>query len=370
MKRVMLMIALGGALVAAELTAQGPQVWSLSPDARVLGRGYDELFESVRFGRLYPGGGAVVADAAGLFVRSYASNGFRKWTFGRDGDGPGEFRGVFGLWVSLDGTVGVWDGQTRRLTFVDSTGRLSSTVRVSSSVLDGNLELFFGSYPNGDLLLGALRLERVPAPGQVVTETWSLGRFSLEGQLRATLGQVEGMRRMRRAPLPFTPVSWIALRGDSLLFVEGYENTVQVAGDVATASRRIELPFRRSATQAAYSALERQLRERNRGFFLDLLREAPRSEEFPQVAGLVVDDTGHVWIKEYDPERDALWLKSSAVAVAPGGTWHVVDMDGSAIATMRVPANFVLLDVARNQALGVEHDQYDVQRVVIRQIIR
>jgi hypothetical protein len=65
-----------------------PATWSISIEEIELGAGQDELFEAVRHGRLLPDGGAVIADAAGLFVRVCGPDGKREMTFGRRGGGP------------------------------------------------------------------------------------------------------------------------------------------------------------------------------------------------------------------------------------------------------------------------------------------
>src|SRR5690606_33790682 len=86
-------------VAAADLSAQRPQTWTLSAEPVVLGEGADELFESLRFGKLREDGGAVLADGRAHFIRSYGGDGPREWSFGRSGDGPGEFRGILGLWL-------------------------------------------------------------------------------------------------------------------------------------------------------------------------------------------------------------------------------------------------------------------------------
>lgn len=362
-------IGLIGILQASNASAQQVETWVLSPDAVVLGRGADELFESVRSGKLLRDGGAVVADAGGMFVRSYDRAGARSWTFGRTGDGPGEFRAMSGVWETPNGSVGVWDGHSRRLTTIDRSGALAATARVATTALLGNLELFFGTYENGDVLLGSLHLPRAPRHGEIVAETWHLARFSPGGELLSRLGHVAGMQRMYRAPLPFSPVSWIALRRDSLLVVEGYQDALQVTSGAAATRRRIALPLRDADARTAQAELERELQQRNRSFFLDLLEEAPRVEQLPRVGGLLVDTDGRAWVKEYDPARDAIWLKRNALETAPGGTWHLLDSRGSLVATIRAPDGFVPLDVADGRVLGVEHDEFDVQRAVVRRIL-
>lgn len=353
----------------ASLSVAQQPTWTLSSRAAILGDGPDEEFQTVQFGRLLPNGGAVVTDVKGLFTRVYDPSGALSATIGRNGSGPGEFRSIMGLWLTREGDIGVWDGSIRRMTTFTTAGRVVSTQNVEQGhPIAGNLEIFLGALGNGDVLLAALRAQR-PATG-VLPETWTMGRFAANGEFRAPAGVVRGMWRMNRGPIPFTPVPRFALRGDSIWVAEGYDPEIKVLSVDGRVARRIPLQWTTRPARDPWTALKAKLEQSNNQFYLQLLEEAPRTNEYPRTSGLLVDDRNQVWVKEYDPLLDHLWLNGNALMVTPGGRWRVLSADGRWIASVRLPANFVPLDIRGDRVLGVERDEFDVESVVVRGIVR
>jgi hypothetical protein len=354
------------------LPAQEAATWTVSPASVELGADDNDLFESVRHGRLFPDGHVVVADTRGLFVRVYGPNGRRTAAFGRRGSGPGEFTAIMGLWLTRDGRIGVWDGGRRRVTTFERTGRLVATHSVRAPQgMPGSFEIFFGSLRNGDLLLGSLQMPGRPAPNQIIPERWHLGRFSSTGEFRAAIGQVSGMHRTHRTPLPFTPVTRLAVAGDSFWVAEGYDAALQLRNAAGQVVRTVELPWRVHPASNQWSHLESQLREQKKTLSLELLDLVPRPDQVPAVGGTLLDDRGHLWVKEYDPLIDSLWIKGgNALEVGPGGWWRIMSPAGAWVARVRLPDNLIPLDIAGNRLLGVARDAFDVEHIVVHTIAR
>jgi hypothetical protein len=61
-------------------------------------------------------------------LRAVTDRGEIRHRFGRNGEGPGEYRSVHGLYAWGEDSVLVWDGRTQRLTWVDSAGRVHRTM--------------------------------------------------------------------------------------------------------------------------------------------------------------------------------------------------------------------------------------------------
>ena len=363
------LLIIASALTASSLTAQQVKTFLISPRPISLGDADNELFESIQFGRLSPDGRAVVADGGGLFVRVYGPDGKRQASFGRKGGGPGEFSSIHGLWLTREGKIGLWDGSSRRLTAFEWDGRVAATSVVRpEGKMTGNLEIFMGALRTGDVLLGALNLKREPGV-EITPERWTIGRFSSAGEFREAAGEVRGMYRMRRSPLPFTPVPRYGVRGDSLWVVDGFDpelKALSLRGDVL---KRIDLPWRVQPPADQRAVLEPRLTEKKKQFQLELLNEAPTPERVPAAAGMLVDDLGYLWIKEYDPNYDSLWLHGAAFVVPPGGTWHILSPEGR-WAILRMPRNLTPLDIRGNKLLAVARDEFDVEQVVVHTISR
>ena len=78
--------------------------------------------------RRLEGGGLLVAEAQARELHVYDASGSHVRTFGRRGDGPGEF-GALSRLVGLAGdTVRIWDSQNQRLTSYLTSGELIGTV--------------------------------------------------------------------------------------------------------------------------------------------------------------------------------------------------------------------------------------------------
>jgi hypothetical protein len=84
-----------------------------------------------------PDGGIVVSDRTRIL--SFAPTGEWRWTFGRAGGGPGEFRGIGSLCITSSGDILASDPGIRRVTAISPTGRLLRTTILPGSAVRGCL---------------------------------------------------------------------------------------------------------------------------------------------------------------------------------------------------------------------------------------
>lgn len=376
-----------GSLLAPPAAVAEPQTpeWRLSPVPEVqIGRPAGEepyLFESIESVRLLPDGGIVVADGGALEIRVFGPTGSFRARMGGGGRGPGEFQDIGGMWLTSGGAIAAWDPASRRITTFAPNGRRLSADRVEAGG-GGNLEVFFGSFSNDDVALASLR-SGPRRPGRVVPNVWTVGRYSLGGGYRGALGQMLGMRRFERNPVPFTPVPFAVVRSDSLLVSDGYEALLTVWDGSGAAAATLELPLPASPpADRVWAALEAALLRRvadaperaGPRLSLDLLARGrmPRDDRFPRVAGLLLDGEGHVWVKVYDPLVDSVWLKERAATIpAPGGVWQVLSPEqGRIVASIRIPDNLRPTEIKARRLLGVATDELGVERVVVHTLRR
>ena len=92
----------------------------------VLGGPGDTLLASPTFPRPHGDGGVVFFDLQQQRVYRVAADGHLAWTWGRKGEGPGEFRNVRGLDVAPNGNVVLSDSGNRRLITLSPAGELIS----------------------------------------------------------------------------------------------------------------------------------------------------------------------------------------------------------------------------------------------------
>ena len=77
----------------------------------------------------------IVYDYGDASVKAFAFDGSMRWSSGRRGSGPNEFRNPTGLGVDLDGSIWVIDQPNQRLTILDPNGHFRSVSRIPSGVV-------------------------------------------------------------------------------------------------------------------------------------------------------------------------------------------------------------------------------------------
>lgn len=128
----------------------------------------------------------------------------------------------------------------------------------------------------------------------------------------------------------------------------------------------VDFPSVDTAGEEAWAAFEAVLTERGEEGLLERLAELPGRDRVPQVAGLLVDDGGRLWVKSYDPAVDALYVKEgNALRTGTGGTWRVIRRDGTVAARVPMPAGVAPLQVQEDRILGLSRDDLGVERIVV-----
>lgn len=335
------------------------------------------MFESVLAIVPLPNGRLAVADRGLLEVRVYDHTGALLAQMGRRGSGPGEFQSIFGLWVTSNGDLGVWDAETQRITTFTTGGRLVASERLTDGPQVANVQVFLGTASGDRILLGGLangsqrRAELAPNP-------WVLLRYHLSGAFDRQLGHVRGMWRLNFNPAPFTPVPWVAVAQDTLFVSDGFEPIVDVRDTVGRSVRQLSIGTSGEVTRAHWKALEDSLAARAdgspfAGVLLRMVREGtmPFDSRAPAIGGLLADGPDLLWVKRYDPRRDMVWLRDLPTIPGPGGTWLVSrKSDGAVLAEVETPDAFALLAVGPDRLIGVVTDAWGVQRVVAYRLRR
>ena len=334
------------------------------------------LFQSIAGVVSLSDGRLAVADAGFPVIRVYDGRGHHLHSMGRSGAGPGEFLSLLGIWLTPDGDLAAWDPELRRVVRFDQAGEHVRTAPVVADDM-GNLEVFFGRLGGDDILLASLTLGR-PRPGEQVPDVWLLHRYDLSNGSAASVGHVQGMWRYERNPVPFSPFPWVATRDDTIYVADGYDPRIEVLDRHGTLVRTLPTPVEQAATRGDWAALERSVRARHSeetlgANWVDLLdrRSVPFDERMPAVAGLLLDDSGLLWVKTFDPSHDALWLKTEARFPAPGGEWYVIDATtGAPVARVEMPVGLVPLTISQHRIVGKHVDPFGVQRVVVHELRR
>lgn len=315
-------------------------------------------------------GTIVVAENGSGELRAFSGAGDHKGNWGREGEGPGEFSGFWGMGRLPGDSIVVWDLGLLRLTVFDSLGNVSRMATLEAGSwgrhLVGALEsgaFLFASIPTSDI--GDLAREGY----QRVTQLHVLG--NREGAPIATLGPHQhrvryGVRRGRSmwvSDIPFSPGVVAAVWGDMAVVArnERYEIlTYGVEGSLKYIIR-VDRPSRRISAQDvdAYwrhsdSRLRQPLSDTNR-----MLRdELPMEVFLPAFSAMIGDRAGHLWVKD---------------VFVPGNEWQawtVFDSAGRAVSRVQLPGGLEVLDVGQDYVLGTMTGEMGVESVTLFALFR
>ena len=349
-------ICLTSALFALARGADGQATW------RVDSTPYLDIAATARDGQVIIGdlGGAVrhndgsiiVADKSSWNVRHFDGNGRLLRTSGREGDGPGEFRGL--SWIGRCGTDTsfVWDLRHRRMSAIDLTGRVARQFRLPLNPSEPTPYVFSCSSPNWLVMIGEPPLvdlptrnnqsARLPAP-VVVTNT--------EGRVLRTLATVNTreftMSARASAPLP-RPLglqTWLAAgkqrvyvgTGDSSVVhvynvTGGRSGTIRLTGSPRPATRK---HFETAVDEIISFEDDADARSMLRRLFIEL----PMPAHLPPHGALIVDSEELLWVVRSiigDPQTDI----------------DVFDGTGTRIARVSIPRFINVYQVGNDFILG------------------
>lgn len=346
------------------------EAWTLADPVTVSG-GETVPLTSVAGGLVLPDGRIVVADEVSSSVHIYSAGGVYQRTFGREGDGPLEFRTIEALGRAGGDTIWVHDFSHQRISFLTPNGELIKVVSHSPRIGPG---MVAGRLSDGSFVVGqAWSSSRIASAGESGLNRADVAyvTYSSTGALLDTIALVpgrevvltveDGRGVMGAAPFGRTAVHAVlddqVVLGDQvepeLLVFNGdgsLTGVVRWAGEDLNVSARWEREWR----EARLADLPDS--ERARGELE--LAEAVIPERRPAFGRLLPGEGRDVWVADYS---------------LPGSQptrWTVVSLDAGAVATVVVHDAFRPLDVSGDRVLGVAIDRFGVPTVELRAVVR
>ena len=303
-------------------------------------------------------GGVAIGDRSRR-IRYFGADGVYEGSFGRQGDGPGEFQFPHSIWQTSDGSLVVFDARHWRLTVIRDTQLVSThPVRppganppASAALLDD------GSVIVHETLFAIPESGFAPMP-EIVR------RIPLDGQSPDTVLRTEGGRMgpieysggsMVSGPL-FEPDFTASAAGDAIyasdcdepqyrqLSPEGELRRIVrwVTGDRTVGPEDVE-----AVRQAALAEDETEEERRRTQEYFDA---RPVNDRVPTCAYLRAGPGGNVWVRAY------------ASSFSSPGIWHVFD-EGRLAYTVRLPAKTFLVALASDRFAVVQLDELDVEHL-------
>jgi len=384
-------LLLAGTLALAACSDEGPAAakapeWTVGEPTVRIGsvEGDETALTDVTAVLPWDDGSVFVASRSDASVRRFAADGSFLGSFGRPGDGPGEFRRITAVGRAGD-RIWVLDGATSRFTFFTPEGELLESRRVElPPEPSGMAHLYpYALGPDGRTVYAAYSVPTLP-PGsgvEVPPQTHLVADLT-EGEPRAVVTAPWGHtffvvqwddQGATAGPLPWRDAPLIAAdprRG--VFFVMEYDTgapaeraaievtAVGAAGDTLAhaALPYVPVPLLQTQKDSALDALAAIFSRMRPGATEASVRSRLADvlylpETHPPLDRATVDESGRLWLRRRPPEADG------------SSVWMVLDgNDLSHVADVRLPAGFELEAALAESVWGVERDDLDVPFVV------
>jgi hypothetical protein len=359
-----------GVRIVTNVGGPGELPWVVSAMPRVSIGGSaapdsDQLFR-VRGATRLSDGRLVVANAGSHELRFYDPDGSFVGASGREGDGPGEYRGIW-LVHRLEGdSLLVYDQQSQRTSLLGPNGDFVRTVERERTA-DVSFSSVIGFYDDGSqLAAGLVDTGGLPPEGLQRFAT-DLYLFGPDGAFQAELGSYS-TNETYFAPLQgggfsfWDPIfgrrSVRLAAGDRFVFADNATFDIQVSdpdGALRMRIRRSEpAPRVEPRHVEAYEAsrLEELTDENARRELERIFDEIDVPERFPAHGQVLHDPMGLLWVEVYrEPGDDVM-------------RWDVFGPDGLAIGRVNFPEILdPVFEIGPDYVLGLARDAFDVEAV-------
>jgi len=340
--------------------------------------GEDYQFDQVGAGGLVGDrdGNLYVLDEGGKRVLGYDASGALIGSWGRDGNGPGEFANPGGLAVAPDGTLWVTDDGNRRVTLLprhegrepasiplaESAGAVSGHIALVEDGLYGVLMTFRFS-PGDDSSPPPMSLVHINLEGAYDDTLWTAERPPMD-MVEARTGNQMIMMLIQQA---FAPgFYWERLADGTFAVVEGPEYVIHLLDADGNEVRRIrrDPPARAPTVQDMEREREHQRDMAAPGnipgaaqLMEKRLEALTFAERIPRITGLALDT------------RDRLWVGVSVDTPGETERIDVYDRDGALLGEIRAPEFFPDLFYGDGLAARLTRDELDVQQIVVYRLV-
>jgi hypothetical protein len=314
-------------------------------------------FSNIRSVIVDAGRNLWVADGASNQVRVFRADGAHVKTFGRIGDGPGEFRRIRLLGHFATDSVAVWDDATSRLTVYSPSGEVARTVSTWSG--EDLQPRAFGIFGDGTVLIVEARLLSADSlvPGTAWQDTLRLMRLNATAATRDELALVPGVSWVwngrAQLALPFSASASYVVREDEVHIVSGPDFRIQVSSEELPGRiYGVERPRRPITTESREAWLARlgedsiQRREQRA-----LLGHPLLPGFLPAYVQVLSSDTGEIWARLHSLDPFA------------AATWDVYSRDGLWLGQIQAPASFFAHAISGDRLIGVWYDALGVEYV-------
>lgn len=298
-------------------------------------------------------GGFVLANSGNHEVLYFGPGGAFQRRFGREGDGPGEFRAITWMEATADGGVTLADSRNRRLTTLGPDGTLARERRFAPAFDEGALPStaitaagFAVSALSDGRVIGFPRAFALPSGSRgplplrgdfAVYPADSLSADAAEPIGRRTVFEWyedPGQQGFPVASILQGPRIWWGAHSGRLALTESSTPRIEVFDEgrltLVVSERRARAPFTPDSIPDAY---------------------AVAADSLPAYQDLRVDGLHRIWARLTVDDDPAVW--------------RVFDEDGTTLLDMALPVDARVLDADDGRLLLLRRDSLDVETVTI-----
>jgi len=316
-------------------------------------------FYQMRTPFLLPGDRLAVPLGGSSEIRIFGLDGRFLQSFGREGEGPGEFVDLTAAWARGD-TVETLDGDLMRITRFFPGGsteviRLETTGRGETAPP--------GAVPDGWVTVGWAGF------AESGRDLWALQRFARDGTLTGEIARIEGMERISEpgysGPHPLSPRAVVRVAQGQVYLAETLTPRIQVLGPTGTVEREITWAPADSTSPRDALSLVRDVASA-RGVPDHMSAQLLQTDEVPEHVSVfwdfMVDELGFIWVRPYDPAKHSFSFVSFlgggyiVGASGQGGRWRIFSPDGVEVGSVEVPEGLALSQITRDAVVGIRTD--------------
>jgi len=318
---------------------------------------------------ILPDGRIVIANTGSNELRVFDSAGVHLATWGREGEGPGEFTNLAGVASWPGDSLVAWNRWTWVISVFDAEGVLGRSFSLDSDARP--LE------PRAVLKNGGILGRTGESAGDECRR--SRERYELrsgEGASQVEFGTHPGREfhvglgggMALRGLLPFGHSFWEAQWGGRVILttddnyeIRAYDASTGALARIVRREYESHAPTREEIDEALEDALKRT------GLIGQLLEPVRRDcgniavlEQFPAFSKLLTDPLDHLWVREATlPGMDR-----------PAPLWTVFDPEGRALGFIKTPDGLTIYEIGADYLLGRATDEMDVESVQVWELER
>jgi len=329
------------------------------PEGQVLARPW----ASLRF----PDGRIAVSNAQTNELRIYSPEGEFLRASGGEGEGPGEFRRIGGIYLSRGDTIIAADQRLLRLTLFGPTGDLARTIRLSP--IEGRPPTLHGLLRDTIGVYSVPFFQTVQGKGGYARDTSAVILRPMDSESDRPVGPgmfpaterylfVMSNGGFAQFNLPFGRDRHIAV-SDDLVWIgvsDRYELRGYDSGGSLKRVVRLHRPLRETTSADKEEWFDYQTRDVEAPQLLSMYRAVRGAAEPPATApafsDIVIDLEGNLWVQDYEPP----WGRGPS-------KWRVFDPKGRGVAIAQLPKGLDVHEIGRDYILGRWEEPSGVEHI-------